>query len=235
MDGNKLRPIKILFLLLPVFALGYGIWVFRSGNFMTIAELRGWITGYGMFAPLVFILMYGLLVTFGFPAVICSTVGGLVFGRFYGTALNLWGASLGASGAFWIARLIARDFIAKKFASAKWFNSFSKGIEKDGFYYMLFVRLLPIFPFNGINYASGITNIRYRYFLLATMLCMLPYDFALTNTVVEVGEAAANGFKMSPGLIAALSLLAFISLVPIRIKKYIERQNAEKAAKRDLV
>ena len=62
------------------------------------------------------------------------------------------------------------------------------------------------------------------------MIGMLPYDFALTNTVVEVGEAAANGFKMSPGLMAALSLLAFVALVPIRIKKYMDKQNARKAA-----
>lgn len=234
MDGDKLRPVKILFLLIPLFALGYGIWVFQSGNLMTVAELRGWIIGYGMFAPLVFIAMYGLLVTFGFPAVLCSTVGGLVFGRFYGTALNLWGACLGASGAFWIARLIARDFIAKKFASAKWFGGFSQGIEKDGFYYMLFVRLLPVFPFNGINYASGVTNIRYRHFLLATMIGMLPYDFALTNAVVEVGETAANGFKMNPGLVAALSLLAFVSLVPIRIKKHMDRQKIQKSVAENL-
>lgn len=225
-DGNKLKSLKPLVLFLPVFALGYGIWAFQSGNLMTIDEFRGWICGYGMFGPLIFILIYGLLVTFGFPAVICSAVGGLLFGRFLGTAYNLFGACMGASGAFLIARLIARDFIAKKFANAKWFDGFSRGIEKDGFYYMLFVRLLPVFPFNGTNYASGVTNLRYRDFLLATMIGMLPYDFALTNAVVEVGEAAAHGFKLSPGLIAALTLLAFVSLVPIRIKKYLDEQKA---------
>ncbi len=234
MTGNKLRLARILFTLVIISAIGYGIWAFRSGNLITVAELRAWITGFGIFAPLVFIAMYGTLVTFGFPAVLCSTVGGLVFGRFYGTCINLFGASMGASGAFWIARLIARDFIAERFAGAKWFETFSKGIEKDGFYYMLFVRFMPIFPFNGTNYASGLTNIRYRHFLLATMIGMLPYDFTLTNAVVEVGEAAANGFKMSPGLIAALCLLAFVSLAPIRIKKYIEGRNAHKAAKEDL-
>lgn len=197
---------------------------------MTVAEFRGWICGYGIFGPLLFILIYGLLVTFGLPAVLCSAAGGLVFGRFYGTAYNLFGACLGASGAFWIARLLARDLIAKRFAAAKWFEIFSRGIEKDGFYYMLFVRLLPVFPFNGTNYACGITNIGYRPFLLATMIGMLPYDFALTNAVVEVGEAAAHGFKLSPGLIAALTLLAFVSLVPIRIKKYMDRKKGQRAA-----
>lgn len=229
MTRNILKFIKILFPLVIISAIGYGIWVYKSGNLMTVAELRGWITGFGALAPLVFIAMYGLLVTFGFPAVLCSTVGGLVFGRFYGTFLNLFGASMGASGAFWISRLIARDFIAKKFSGVKWFDKFSQGIERDGFYYMLFVRFMPIFPFNGVNYASGLTNLRYRHFLLATMIGMLPYDFTLTNTVVEVGESAANGFKMSPGLIAALSLLAFVSLAPIRIKKYIDRQKEKKA------
>lgn len=234
MNGDKLKSIKTLFLLLPLFALGYGIWAFQSGNLMTVDEFRGWICGHGIFGPLVFILVYGVLVTFGFPAVVCSAAGGLLFGRFYGTSLNLLGACLGASGAFFIARLLARDFIAEKFASAKWFNSFSRGIENDGFYYMLFVRLLPVFPFNGANYASGVTNIRYRHFLLATMIGMLPYDFAVTNAVVEVGEAAAHGFKLSPGLIAALSLLAFASLVPVRIKKYLEKQNAQKATEGNL-
>ena len=235
MGGYKLKSIKPLVFLLPAFALGYGFWAFQSGNLMTIDGFRGWICGYGAFGPLMFMLVYGLLVTFGFPAVICSAVGGLLFGRFYGTAYNLFGACLGASGAFWIARLIARDFVANKFADTRWFGGFSRGIEKNGFYYMLFVRLLPIFPFNGINYASGVTNLRYRDFLLATMIGMLPYDFALTNAVVEVGEAAAHGFKLSPGLIAALTLLAFVSLAPIRIKKYMDKQKAQKTTDGNLV
>jgi len=99
---------------------------------------------------------------------------------------------------------------------------------------MLFVRLLPVFPFNGTNYASGVTNIRYRHFLLATMIGMLPYDFALTNAVVEIGEAAAHGFRLSPGLIAAFTLLAFVSLMPIRIKKYMDRQKTQKATGENL-
>ncbi len=234
MAGHKVRTIRILFPLIVVSAICYAVWAYRSGNLMTVAELRGWITGFGMFAPFVFIAMYGTLVTFGFPAVLCSTVGGLVFGKFYGTFLNLFGASMGASGAFWISRIVARDLVAGKLANAKWFDTFSKGIEKNGFYYMLFVRFMPIFPFNGTNYASGITNIRYRHFLLATMIGMLPYDFALTNTVVEVGEAAANDFRMGPGLIAALCLLAFVSLAPIRIKKYMDKQKAQKTSKEDL-
>lgn len=233
MAGYKTTSLRILFSLTVVAAIGYGIWVYKSGNLITVAELRAWITGFGIFAPLVFIAMYGALVTFGFPAVLCSTVGGLVFGRFYGTFFNLFGASMGASGAFWIARLIARDFIVNKFAGATWFKTFSKGIDKDGFYYMLFVRFMPVFPFNGTNYASGLTNIRYRHFLLATMIGMLPYDFALTNTVAELGEAAANDFRMSPGLMAALTLLAFVSLAPIRIKKYLDKKNARASIEND--
>lgn len=233
MTGKKINSIRILFFLIVVSAIGFGIWAYKSGNLMTVAELHAWITGFGIFAPLVFIAMYGTLVTFGFPAVLCSTVGGLVFGRFYGTFFNLFGASMGASGAFWIARLIARDFIVKKFGGAKWFDTFSRGIDKDGFYYMLFVRFMPVFPFNGTNYASGLTNIRYRHFLLATMIGMLPYDFALTNTVVELGEAAANDFRISPGLMAALTLLACVSLAPIRIKKYLDKKNAQTTAEED--
>jgi len=84
---------------------------------------------------------------------------------------------------------------------------------------MLFVRLLPIFP------SMGQLRVRHhKYplsdFLLATMIGMLPYDFALTNAVVEVGEAAAHGFKLSPVFIAALTLLAFVSLVPFASKIY---------------
>lgn len=233
MTGKKIKSIRIFFPFVIVSVIGCIIWAYTSGTLMTVAELRAWITGFGAFAPLVFIAMYGTLVTFGFPAVLCSTVGGLVFGRFYGTFFNLFGASMGASGAFWIARLIARDFVVKRLGGVKWFEKFSGGVEKNGFYYMLFVRFMPVFPFNGINYASGVTNIRYRHFLFATMLGMLPYDFTLTNTVVEVGEAAANGFKMSPGLIVALTLLAFISLAPIRIKKYLDRQKAQKAPEGD--
>jgi uncharacterized membrane protein YdjX (TVP38/TMEM64 family) len=216
------NKIKIFLAAIFVFAVAYGAWGFDSKTFITVAELREWIISFGVFAPLVFILMYGALATFGLPGIIASTVGGLVFGKLYGTAFNLFGATLGASGAFWIARLIARDYIENKFKKAPWFEALSEGVGKNGFYYMLFVRFMPVFPFNGSNFAAGVTNIRYRDFLGATMIGILPYDFALTNAVVEMGESVANGFQLSPGLLASLILLAFVSLAPIRIKKHLD-------------
>lgn len=234
MTDSMLNKTKIILALITASALAYATWGLDLKNIMTVAELMEWIIGYGVFAPLVFILIYGALATFGFPGIIASTVGGLVFGRFYGTAFNLFGATLGASGAFWIARLIAQDYIVKKFEKAPWFKALSRGVEENGFYYMLFVRFMPIFPFNGSNFAAGVTNLRYRHFLAATMIGILPYDFALTNAVVELGESVANGFRLSPGLLGSLVLLAVISLAPIRIKKYFDERGRQSSAELDM-
>jgi len=212
---NKLIGIVAVIILVVILIKVSGI----TESF-SLPELRAMVKSFGIWGPLGFIILYGLSIAIGTPGTLFTIAGGLLFGRWFGTLYNVIGATLGASGAFWIARLVSRKTIMERFGHTKWFSAFNRGMEKNGFNYMLFVRLVPLFPFNGINFASGITNISFRDYALGTAIGIIPGGFVFTNAAVEMGESAMGGFKLSPGVILAFALLGLLALVPIIYRRF---------------
>ncbi len=206
--------------------LGAGWFIFmqyRQGA-LSAQELGARAKELGEWAPYAFVAGYALLAGLGFPALALSTLGGLLFGAWLGTALNIAGATAGASLAFLFSRFLLKNFFARRFGGAEWYLRFNAGIRANGFNYMLFVRLIPLFPFNGINFAAGLSQIRYREFLLGTVIGIAPHTFAFTNAVAEAGESAARGFTLTPGLALAVALLALFAIAPVVVKNVIERR-----------
>jgi len=224
MKNHRITAIRLLFLILLVAAFASAAYMRAKGEHFEAGEFRRWFAGFGDWAPFIFIAAYAALATVGFPGIILTTVGALVFGRGWGTILIVIGATLGASGAFWVARVLAHDFVARRLTGKKWYDDFNAGIEKNGFYYMLFIRLIPLMPFNGINFASGITKIRFSSYFFGTAIGIIPHAFVYANAVVELGESAAHGFALSPRLILAFSLLAFFGILPVLLKRYLDRR-----------
>jgi len=212
---NKLIGIVALIVLLAILIKVSGI----TESF-SLPELRAMVKSFGIWGPFGFIILYGLAIAIGTPGTLFTIAGGLLFGRWFGTFYNVLGATLGASGAFWIARLISKKTIMERFGHMKWFSAFNKGMEKNGFNYMLFVRLVPLFPFNGINFASGITHISFRDYVLGTAIGIIPGAFVFTNAAVELGDSAMKGFKLSPGMMLAFALLGVFALVPIIYRRF---------------
>lgn len=173
----------------------------------------------GAWAPIGFIAIYATGTILGVPGTILTLLGGVIFGPILGTILVVTGATIGASGAFFVARVLARDFVEQKFGSAAWFKKFDKGIEREGLFFVLFVRLVPLFPFNGINFASGLTKIKFRDYLIGTGVGIIPGSFVFVYAASTAAEAATEG-KLSPKLFVALLLLGFLAIVPILYKKY---------------
>ncbi len=198
------------------------------GEFLSPQKIRTLLDEMGLWAPLAFIALYAVTAMVGLPGTIFTVIGGLLFGKWFGTLYNIIGATLGASGAFWISRMLARDAFYQKFAKQKWFIKFNEGLEKEGLYYMLFVRLVPIFPYNGLNFGAGLTKISFRNYFIGTAIGMIPASFVYTNAAAEIGESAAEGFKLTPGIITAFVLLGIVALVPILIKKRMEKKRESK-------
>lgn len=223
MSGKVKSGIKFSLFVLLIIALIAAIKFFGLGEQVSVGNIKAFLDGIGIWAPIVFVLIYALMISFGIPGTIVTVVGGLVFGKWLGTLLNVIGATLGASGAFWIARLLARDMLIKKLSGKSWFEKFNKGLEENGVFYMLFVRLVPLFPFNGLNFGSGITKISYRDYLIGTGIGIIPGTFVFTNAAAELGESAAEGFKLTGGVVFAFVLLGLFALVPILIKRRLDR------------
>ena len=98
--------------------------------------------------------------------------GRRILGPFWGTALNLGGATLGAAAAFLIARYVAADWVRQKAAGR--LDRLITGVEAEGWRFVAFVRLVPLFPFNLTNYALGVTRISLKHYILASLVCMVP-------------------------------------------------------------
>lgn len=229
MNHHAITLLKAFFAFLLLAAAALVYWEYRTKG-LTPGHLTQQVRVFGVWGPLIFVTAYALLTGAGFPAVVFSTLGALVFGKWLGTGLNLLGAMGGASIAFAFSRYLLKDFFERRFfGGSPWYARFNEGVRQNGFYYILLVRLIPLFPFNGINFAAGITNLGYRRYFTGTLLGMVPHAFVYANAVAEMGESAAHGFHMTPGLAGALGLLILFVITSMLVKKAIERRRGNTA------
>lgn len=179
--------------------------------------LQAWVDGFGIMGPLVFMLLYIVATVFFLPGSVITLAGGAIFGPVWGTFYNLTGATIGATLAFLIARYLGSDWVERK--SAGRLKQLKHGVEKEGWRFIAFVRLVPLFPFNLLNYALGLTKIRLSHYVIASYLCMLPGAVAYTWLGYAGREAVAGGEGMIQKGLIALALLAAVSFLPRFIGK----------------
>ena len=144
-----------------------------------LAALQVWIEAKGVWAPLVFGLIYAGAVIFALPGSILTIAGGLLFGPLWGTLLNLTAATAGATGAFVIARYLGREKIARRLAGR--LAHYDDKIAAHGLYAVIYLRLIPLVPFNLLNYSFGLTQVRFRHYVLGSLIGMAPACFAYTS------------------------------------------------------
>ncbi len=183
------------------------------------ANIRKFILSFGIWAPILYILLYTFRPLVFFPAVLLTLTGGLTFGPWWGTFYDLIGASLGAYLAFGISRFLGRETI-QRFLGNRWkkIDNFS---GKYGFRTILFLRLIPLVPFDMVNYSAGLTKIRFRSYAVATTLGIIPGAFAYNY----LGSSLHHLF--SPAFIIALGLVALLSVVPIAVKRWKKRSESD--------
>ncbi|MBI3794832.1 MAG: TVP38/TMEM64 family protein [Nitrospinae bacterium] len=224
MDKNRLTLIKLLVFVLILVTFTSFAWYYANGAHITSGEFVRMVDGYRDVAPFIFVFAYGALLAFGFPPTPLTIIGALLFGRVFGSVLNALGLILGAAGAFWASRFFMGDFFAPHLEKRKWMGDFNEGVKKNGFYYVLFIRLVPVIPYGAVNYAAGLTKISFGPFIAATAIGVTPHVFILTNTVVEVGESATSGFRVTTGLVLSFALMAFAVLVPVLVQRYLKNR-----------
>ncbi|WP_349681056.1 VTT domain-containing protein [Thiocapsa sp. UBA6158] len=187
---------------------------------LDVAALESWISGAGAAAPLIFIGFYVLATVLFLPGAVLTLAGGALFGPLWGTLYNLLGATLGAGLAFLIARHLAGDWVQ---ARAKGLLArLIQGVEAEGWRFVAFTRLVPLFPFNLLNYALGLTRIRILPYLLATLVFMLPGALAYTY-VGFAGRAAIAGEGLIRNGLIALALLAAVAFLPRLVARLRQR------------
>jgi len=179
--------------------------------------LEAWVQGAGAAGPLLFMLIYAVGTVLFLPGSVLTLAGGALFGPVFGTFYNLTGATLGAALAFLVARYLASDWVAEKTGGR--LKQLINGVEGEGWRFVAFTRLVPLFPFNLLNYALGLTRIRFSHYLLATYVCMLPGALAYTYLGYAGREAAAGGEGLIQKILLAVALLAVVAFLPRLIGK----------------
>ncbi|MBS1173412.1 MAG: uncharacterized protein H6R12_2242 [Proteobacteria bacterium] len=156
-----------------VAALAVGmILAFTQRELISESSLRDWLAQAGWWAPLAFMALYAVATVLFLPGSVLTLAAGALFGVFPGALYSLAGASLGAVLAFLVARHVAGDWVARK--AVGHIEQLIEGVEAEGWRFVAFVRLVPLFPFNVVNYALGLTRIPLGAYALSSALCMLP-------------------------------------------------------------
>lgn len=198
------------------------LWAALNRDQLDPAALDAWLSGLGVWGPVVYVTVYAAGTVAFLPGSVFALAGGVLFGPLWGAILNLLGATIGASVAFLVARYLAGDWVARKAAGR--LKRLITGVEDEGWRFVAFVRLVPLFPFNLTNYALGLTRIRFLPYVVTSLVCMAPGAVAYTWLGHAGREAMAGDASAIRYGLLALGLLAAIAFLPRLIARLRGRQ-----------
>lgn len=178
-----------------------------------------WIDGLGTWAAIAFMLLYIVATVAFLPGSILTLGAGVVFGVILGSIYVFIGATLGATAAFLVGRYLARGWVAKKIAGNQKFKAIDEAVGKEGLKIVILTRLSPVFPFNLLNYAYGITNVSLKDYVIGS-LGMIPgtimyvYIGSLAGSLATLGMATNQA---NPTLQWTIRIVGFIATVAVTI------------------
>ena len=212
------------FLIVFLFTLGASFFYLDLSRYLSLEYVQSelfLIDAYFRAEPLtvclIFVLLYTIATALSLPgASVMTLVGGAVFGLGLGTALVSISTTVGATLSFLMARYLFRDAIEKRFATR--LKTINAGIDKNGIFYLFFLRLAPIFPFFLINLLMGLTSMRMPIYVIVTQLGMLPATVLYVNAGTAVSQINSDVGILTPQLVGAFICLA---LFPLFVKNII--------------
>ncbi len=174
--------------------------------------LRTWLGGRDLPAAVAFVALNALATVLFLPGSVLTLAGGALFGPLWGTLYNLLGATLGAAIAFLLARYLAGDWVQRRAGARA--RRLQEGVEAEGWRFVALVRLVPLFPFNLLNYALGLTRIPFWTYVLASLVFMAPGALAYTWLGYLGREAVTGGEGLVQKAMLGLALLALVFFLP---------------------
>jgi len=227
------RYIKRWTLLVTLILLLSLFFYFRLYHYLSFNSLRtnrelllAWSQQYFMWVVLSFMALYVIVVACSIPgATFLTLVGGFLFGPWWATVMVVISATLGAFIVFLAVELALRDWVAKK--ATKWLKVMEQGFQHNAFSYLLFLRLVPLFPFWLVNIVPALLGISKRIFLIATFIGIVPGSFVYVlvgnglGHVFDSNEIPDLTIIFDPKIFIPLMALALLSLLPV-IYKYIK-------------
>jgi uncharacterized membrane protein YdjX (TVP38/TMEM64 family) len=184
------------------------------------AALTAWVSSHPITAPSLYILIYAGAVLLSLPeSAVLTAAAGLLFGTLFGGMLAVVGSSAGAIALFLAVRYHLADAIAER--SGRFLGVIRLGLRRDGFSYLLAIRLVPAFPFWLVNLAAALSGMRLLPYASATVIGIIPATFVFASIGAGLGNVLAAGgtpdlkLIFSPGILGPLLGLAALSLLPV--------------------
>ena len=185
-----------------------------------------WVESLGSIAPIAFIALYNVATVLLIPGSLLTLGSGVLFGLVWGSVYVFFAATLGATLAFWLGRTVARDWVSNKISAYPKFAAIDKAVAKEGFKIVFLTRLSPLFPFNLLNYAFGITQVSLKDYVLGSV-GMIPgtilyvYIGSLIGSVAQIGMKGATLDPQTQKLQWIAKIIGFIATIAVTV--YITR------------
>lgn len=224
-----MKPQKIIITLAGMIAL-FLFFYFDLKSYLTLAALKAnrqtlldYYAAHKVAMVAGFMIIYIVQTALSLPgAAILSLAAGAIFGSIMGTVYANIAATIGATLAFLVTRYLLRDVILNKFGSR--LEGMNRELEQRGLSYLLFLRLVPLFPFFLINLAAGLTRLPLRTFFFGTMLGIIPGGFVYVNAGASLATIDSLSGIASPRVLGSFALLGLFALVPVLYNKLKPRK-----------
>ena len=226
----KKKPLLLLLAALAILTLVLLLGREAAG---AIPRFAGWIDALGAVGPIVFVIGYIIATVAFVPGSLLTLVAGAIFGLFWGTLWVFIGATVGSALAFLVSRYIARSAIEKRLTGNARFAAIDRAIGGQGLRIVTLLRLSPVFPYNLLNYALGLTRVRLRDYVMASA-GMLPGTLLYVYYGKLAGDVAALAAGLRPergpayygvltlGLIATIVVTTIVTRAARRALREVE-------------
>jgi uncharacterized membrane protein YdjX (TVP38/TMEM64 family) len=206
---KKNTLVKLAAILLIVTALlALNHFVFK----VTPISLRDWVLSFGMVAPIIYVILNVIRPFTLFPISVLSLAGGLAFGVIWGTVYTVFSGTIGAILSFYIAKHLGSRWLRNKTDAPSRVVQWQNQLKDKGFLYILLLRIIPILNFDLVSYVAGVSKLKLRSYIFATMLGVLPGTLAYNL----LGDSFIKG--NGTAIAVAVTLVLLVACIPVIVK-----------------
>ncbi|CAK9276970.1 unnamed protein product [Sphagnum jensenii] len=185
----------------------------------------------GPWGPLVLALAYIPCAVLALPATMLTLGGGYLFGLVFGFTIDSIGSILGATAAFWVGRTIGRSYVISKLKDYPQFQTIDLAVHKSGFKIALLLRLVPLLPYNVMNYLLSVTPISTSKYILASWIGMMPLTLAFVyvgTTIKNIADISQGGGDFTRGHFIMLMIGLVLTIVAVILVMWIAKNSLER-------
>lgn len=234
-SGKRLSVWRLLPLV--VIAAGFVLFfVFDGDDYLSFAALEEhreallqWRNNNEIAAALAYIALYAVIVAFSLPGAVWMTIaGGFLFGTLVATVCTVIGATIGATIVFLAARYALGDYLRSKAGRAV--RKMEAGFRENALSYLLFLRLIPVFPFWLVNLVPAFLGVPLATYMIGTFFGIIPGSFVYTSVgngvgaVIDAGETPDLSIIFDPAILVPIVGLAVLALLPVAYKRFKGKQ-----------